>query len=127
MRVAGERKILTNGDNDVASDLKANTAQSMINASTTDENKLIVDTDQPLEKDTSQNIVRNKTIVNVNTETIERDTKPLSRSIKDETTDNSETRNDSIKSSRNIQAPLLKRLFKQSRRKLRQRSRQEET
>jgi hypothetical protein len=121
VRVAGERKILTNGDNDVASDLKTNTAQSKINASTTDENKLIIDKDQPLEKDTSQNIVRNKTIVNVNTETIERDTKPLSRSIKDETTDNSETRNDSIKSSRNIRAPLLKRLFKQSRRKLRQR------
>ena len=91
VRIAGERKILNNGE-DVE---KTKVVQSRTNVS--------VNQDTPVEKDIIQNIVRNKTIADGNLPTVHRDTKASSKSINDEKTNSSKARNESFKFLHNIQ------------------------
>ncbi|CAB3993822.1 Hypothetical predicted protein [Paramuricea clavata] len=130
VRIAGERKILNNGE-DVPSHVKPITVQQnkpRTNTSLTDERTFVVDKERSVEQNLgSENVVINKTIADVNTdylETVGRETKQDEMKDQNTLTNNSEARMDSIKSLRKFQPPLLlRKQLQQSRIKLIERSR----
>ena len=127
VRIAGERKILNNGE-DVPSHVKTITVQQSkprTNTSLADQRTFVVDKERSVEQNLgSENIVRNKSIADINTETVGRETKQDEMKDQNTLTNNSESRTDSIKSLRKIQPPLLlRKQLEQSRIKLIERSR----
>lgn len=123
VRIAGERKILNNGEDVNTITVQQNKPRT--NTSLADERTFVVDKERSVEQNLgSENIVRNKSIADINTETVGRETKQDEMKDQNTLTNNSESRMDSIKSLRKILPPLLlRKQLEQSRIKLIERSR----
>jgi hypothetical protein len=123
VRIAGERKILNNGEDVNTITVQQNKPRT--NTSLADERTFVVDKERSVEQNLgSENIVRNKSIADINTETVGRETNQDEMKDQNTLTNNSESRMDSIKSLRKILPPLLlRKQLEQSRIKLIERSR----